>query len=262
MLKHNMRVALGLLVILPFAGLATATWAQTTPAECVAGVSPQDRLDAILAHMDRPESQTKNDEHRRSETQFVLPHIKSGDHVLDVGAGGGYATMLLSAAVCDGTVDSQNPKAWVEGFKIGPQQQAMVAARPNIHLVTADFDSIPMPATPYDVIFIGTVYHDTNNVDGHDMAKQDKNLLSLLKPGGLLILTDHNTAAGVGDSATNTLHRIEKAKVIADFTAAGFELAEDSDALANPEDDHSKNVFDPSVRGKTDRMALVFKRPL
>ena len=31
--------------------------------------------------------------------------------------------------------------------------------------------------------------------------------------------------------------------------------------LRNPEDDHSKNVFDPSIRGRTDRFVYRFRRP-
>ncbi len=88
----------------------------------------------------------------------------------------------------------------------------------------------------------------------------DKALGSLLKDDGIIVLTDHKTVDGAGTSATNTLHRIDKATVLADFKAAGFKLVEDSDALANPADDHTLKVFDPTVRGKTDRMALVFKK--
>jgi predicted methyltransferase len=31
--------------------------------------------------------------------------------------------------------------------------------------------------------------------------------------------------------------------------------------LANAEDDHTKSVFDPEIRGKTDRYALRFRKP-
>src|SRR5262249_8387236 len=124
------------------------------------------------------------------------------------------------------------------------------------------FSKLPAPAAPYDAIFIGTIYHDTYNEDGHDAVAMDKALLAALKPGGLVILTDHKTVDGAGSSATNTLHRIDKATVLADFKAAGFELVEDSDVLANPADDHLLKVFDPTIRGRTDRMALVFRRPL
>jgi len=44
-------------------------------------------------------------------------------------------------------------------------------------------------------------------------------------------------------------------------TAAGFRLAGESAVLANPNDDHSKVVFDPSIRLKTDQFILKFRKP-
>jgi len=35
----------------------------------------------------------------------------------------------------------------------------------------------------------------------------------------------------------------------------------ESNALANPEDDHTKGVFDPEIRGKTDRFVLRVRKP-
>jgi predicted methyltransferase len=137
----------------------------------------------------------------------------------------------------------------------------MAAARRNIHLVTSDFDKVPVPAKPYDVIFIGTIYHDTYNMPGADGVAMDKALYATLKPGGLVVVIDHNAPAGSGIADTNTLHRIDKARVTSDFKAAGFELVTDSNALANPADTRTLKVFDPAIRGHTDRMALVFKKP-
>ena len=31
--------------------------------------------------------------------------------------------------------------------------------------------------------------------------------------------------------------------------------------LRNPADDHSLNVFDPAIRGKTDRFVFKFRKP-
>jgi predicted methyltransferase len=137
----------------------------------------------------------------------------------------------------------------------------MAKARPNIHLVQSDFDKVPVPAQPYDAIFIGTIYHDTYNMPGANGVAMDKVLAATLKPGGLVIVVDHAAPAGSGTSDTNTLHRIDKQVVLDDFKTAGFELVADSNALANPADDHSLKVFDPAIRGHTDRFALVFKKP-
>jgi predicted methyltransferase len=57
------------------------------------------------------------------------------------------------------------------------------------------------------------------------------------------------------------LHRIDEATVKAEVLAAGFKLDKESKLFANPADDHSKFVFDPAIRGKTDQFLLRFRKP-
>lgn len=261
MLKPALSIAFALtLTAISGQALPGQAMAATAP-ECAANASVDTRLSAALAKADRPDKIKANDEVRASENRFLVAHIKPGDHVLDLGAGGGYSSWLLSSVVCDGSVDSQFTAQGMSKPETQATWKATMDARPNIHVLIADFDKVPVPAKPYDAIFIGTIYHDTYNIAGADGVKMDKALLAALKPGGIVVLVDHTAAAGTGTTTTNTLHRIDKAAVLADFKAAGFELAEDSPALANPADDHSLKVFDPAIRGKTDRMALVFKKP-
>ena len=82
-----------------------------------------------------------------------------------------------------------------------------------------------------------------------------------IKPGGILGIVDHQAASGSPGETGNTLHRIDSAIVIAELTAAGFVLDGESDALRNTDDDHTKGVFDPEIRGKTDRYVLRFRKP-
>ena len=255
-----MKSFITLSLALVLSGVAHASPAQTAP-ECEASASLDTRLAAALARPDRPDKIKASDEARASENRFLLHYVRPGDHVLDMGAGGGYSSWLLSAAVCGGSVDSQNPPDWVSGADSQTYWQATITARPNIHAVTSAFTAIPAPAQPYDLVFIGTIYHDTYNEAGADAVAMDRNLLADLKPGGLVVVVDHNAVPGSGIAATSTLHRIDKAQVLADFKAAGFELVTDSDALANTDDDHRLKVFADPVRGHTDRMALVFKKP-
>jgi len=46
-----------------------------------------------------------------------------------------------------------------------------------------------------------------------------------------------------------------------EVTAAGFTFAGESAALRNPADDHTKAVFDPSLRGHTDQFIYKFRKP-
>ena len=57
------------------------------------------------------------------------------------------------------------------------------------------------------------------------------------------------------------LHRIDPETVKADFLRGGFVLDGTSNLLRMPSDDLSKNVFDPAIRGKTDRFVFRFKKP-
>jgi predicted methyltransferase len=44
-------------------------------------------------------------------------------------------------------------------------------------------------------------------------------------------------------------------------TSVGFRFAGQSPVLANPADDHSRSVFDPAIRGRTDQFVFRFVKP-
>jgi predicted methyltransferase len=83
-------------------------------------------------------------------------------------------------------------------------------------------------------------------------------LKKALKPGGVLGLIDMETNA---KEHNPKLHRVNEAYVKQELAEAGFELDGEAAFLRNPNDDYSKVVFDPKVRGKTDRFVLRFKKP-
>jgi predicted methyltransferase len=94
-----------------------------------------------------------------------------------------------------------------------------------------------------------------------DMAAFNKLVFNSLKPGGVFFIVDHAAGSGTGATLSPQLHRIDRATVISEVTAAGFQLVGESDILHNPADDHSRTVFDPAIRMKTDQFILKFRRP-
>src|SRR5690606_40001650 len=122
-------------------------------------------------------------------------------------------------------------------------------------------DELPLPEDgSLDAVIMSQAYHDLVLGD-EDRDEMNRRVFRALKSGGVYGIIDHAAAPGTGTSTTESLHRIDKQFVIDEITAAGFELAGESDALANPEDDHSVAVFDPSVSGQTDRFVLRFEKP-
>jgi predicted methyltransferase len=57
------------------------------------------------------------------------------------------------------------------------------------------------------------------------------------------------------------LHRIDPAHVKAQLISSGFKFEGESTVLRNPNDDHTKGVFDPAIRGKTDQFIYKFRKP-
>jgi len=83
-------------------------------------------------------------------------------------------------------------------------------------------------------------------------------LHTLLKPGGVLGIIDHH---GNDDADNESLHRIPVSVVLVAVEASPFELDASSDLLRNPADDRTHNVFEESIRGKTDRFVLKLRKP-
>ena len=75
------------------------------------------------------------------------------------------------------------------------------------------------------------------------------------------MVIDHMAADGSGMRDTDTLHRIDINTVRKQVMSAGFDYYGSTAVLRNPDDDHTKAVFDPSVRGHTDQFVLVFRKP-
>ena len=88
-----------------------------------------------------------------------------------------------------------------------------------------------------------------------------KTLFAATKPGGIVAVIDHVGPAGDTRAIVDKLHRIDPETVKADFLRGGFVLDGTSNLLRMPSDDLSKNVFDPAIRGKTDRFVFRFKKP-
>jgi predicted methyltransferase len=115
-----------------------------------------------------------------------------------------------------------------------------------------------------DVVLNVLFYHDLRRESAEesvDTADMNRRIYDALKPGGAYLVIDHNAQEGSGWRDAMSLHRIDAATIRHEVTAAGFELAEDSDLLANPADDRTESMRAPEIRGRTDQAVLLFRKP-
>ena len=143
-----------------------------------------------------------------------------------------------------------------------PLKAAAAAPGSNIVVSTDPINDTVLPKG-LDVVFIRQNYHDLYDkfMGPADVPAFNKKVYDALKPGGVYVILDHAAVPGAPMQVTETLHRIDVARVKADMAAAGFKLDAESKVLANPDDDHTKMVFNPAIRGKTDQFLLRFKKP-
>lgn len=248
-------------------------------------------LSAAMSNSARPEADKARDAARRPEQVLEFIGIKPGMTVIDIIAGGGYYTELLAAAVADdGKVVSHNFE-WGLQFRQGASAQAIkekAERYPNIVKLVAELAPMQPPESlwsrvnpapwpvdlgpyetdpePYwgtlDAAFLGLNLHDAYIWDEDDQDSAVKLLSSifrLLKPGGVLGVTEHR---GMNGQDNHTLHRLTDEKAKQFLTEAGFVIEAESDILANPDDDHTKNIFDQSLGRNTDRMLIRARKPL
>jgi len=203
--------------------------------------------------------------------QFELirfARVAAGSTVIDVYPGDGDWTRLFSDVVGpEGRVYSFVP-AEVADFKNDPVGRMRTLAkepgRENVEAVSADLVAMPEATRPADVLWMHLFYHDLHTAliqkKGATAADFNRAVFERLKPGGCYVIVDHAAAAGAGTGVAQSLHRIDPATVREEVEAAGFVLDGESTILANKDDQHSIKVFDPSIKGETDRFAYRFVR--
>ena len=229
------------------------------------GLAADANIAGALADASRPDKDRALDAQRKAAEVVELSGLKPGDAAADVFPGSGYYTRIFAKVVGPKgkvyavvpTEAAEKPYKPLEPMKALASEPGYGNVEPLVQHMNA-FD----PPQKLDLVFVSQFYHDMHNTayGGPDIASVNRAVFKALKPGGRYLIIDHS-APGTGISTTNTLHRIDEAAVKSEVEAAGFKLDKSSAVLANPADPHTANVFDPSVRGKTDQFILVFRKP-
>jgi predicted methyltransferase len=244
-----LRAAAAALVLLGSVGTATSAFAADIP----------DYIRKAVESKSRPEAMTSRDSLRKPAEVLALAGVKPGDRVIEFASFGQYFTTLVADIIGEKGIVYMYDLPYTEA-RAGVANRAFVATHANARHEFVDYNTFALPQN-IDVVLNVLYYHDLplNNID---TANLNKRILAALKPGGIFFVVDHNAAPGSGTRDTKALHRIDPAVIKQEVLAAGFELVEESNLLANPADDHTKGIsFAPGVRGTTDQSIFKFRKP-
>lgn len=229
-------------------------------------------VEAALANPDRIEQDRDEDDARQPVRLLGFLGLEQGDRVLDFVAAGGYYSELMARAVGpEGFILAHNPPLFIEGFQMRPGLDARGYGErlPNSISYEYAVDETPIEPNSLDFALFNMVFHDFWYVPAEgappvssDPAAVLASLYAGMKPGGIVGIVDHVGIAGSDPlEETQRAHRVDPAIIRTMMTEAGFVLDAEADFLRNPEDDHQMNVFNPEIRGQTDRVVYRFRKP-
>lgn len=166
-----------------------------------------------------------------------------------------------------GAVVAYNNASYLKYAEDKPAQRYGNNRLANVMQLTTPPEDLPLDPASIDAALFVLAYHDLHwkSKDGSwpptDPAKALAKLVPALKPGATVVVIDHvATAGGDPDVTVDTLHRIDPAVIKRELEAAGLVFEGESTEFQNPADDHTKPVFDESIRHKTDRVMYKFKK--
>ncbi len=210
----------------------------------------------------------ERDAQRQSAYVLDFFGIQPGMAVLDLFSGGGYYAELVSYLVGPGgRVVAHNNSPYLEFAGKELAKRFTPGRLPNVERLLAENNELELPAEAFDAALMMLAYHDVyfdSPEEGWPLIDAPRMLAEIyrsLKPGGILGVVDHVAEQGAPAEVGVTLHRIDPVRLKREITAAGFVFDAESNVLRNPADDLTRSVFDPEVRGRTDRVVLRFRKP-
>ena len=238
---------------------------------CMASLTFSASANIYREAVDNPNRSAKEreiDSKRKPDQVLEFFEIQPGMDVLDVFAGGGYYTEILSYLVGQkGSVTLFNNNPW-QAFAAKAVEDRLKNNRlPNVKPLITKPEALDAQNKQYDAALFILGMHDLYYADPKqgwvaiDRSKFLKAIYNSLKPGAIFGVIDANAMQGVdNEKIGHKLHRVDPATLIEDVIDAGFVLTEQSDVLRNPNDDKNTSVFLPQNRYNTDRSVLKFRK--
>lgn len=225
-----------------------------------------DAIRNSIASPQRTDADRERDTREKPAEVLAFAGVRPGMTVADLLSGGGYYTELLSGVVGpSGKVYAVNNVPYLNYSKKGREERFTEGRLGNVEHRVVEASYMNLPPKSVDVAIMVMSFHDIFWIDEKEGWPEISttgfydSVKRVLKPGGKLLIIDHNAPPGSGREMAGKAHRLNEEWAKNSLTSNGFVLEKTFDGLRNPADQLDKMVFDPAVRGKTDRYVHLYR---
>ena len=221
-----------------------------------------DKLSAALASPSRSDADKALDMGRKPAPVLAYLGLEEGMTALDIMAGGGWFTEVLSYAVgSEGTVYMQNgPASLARGTTEATVTERLQGRLNNVERVNKDLGELGLAPNSVDFAITNMNFHDVYNRSPEAAQTMLQAVMAVLKPGGVFAIIDH---AGTMGADNASLHRVPEESVLEAARQAGFTMMEaDSQILNVPTDDHSLPSSAAELDRNTDRFIVKLTKSM
>lgn len=240
--------------------------ALSLPAWTVTALAADAAIDKAIASPERTVQDRERDARDKPAEVLAFAGVKPGMTVADIFSAGGYYTELLAGVVGPGgKVLAINNVPYANFAKDEIKKRFTEGRFTNVTPRIVEASHMYIEPKSVDLAIIVMAYHDTYWIDEKENWPQIDNdgfiesVKRMLKPAGKLLIVDHNAAVGTGKEVAGSLHRLNEDWARKSLEAHGFVFEKSYDGLRNKSDPLDKMVYDPSIKGKTDRYVHLYR---
>jgi predicted methyltransferase len=221
-------------------------------------------LAAMQGDIRTPEERAR-DVNRMPAEILEFFRMRENLRVIEILPAGGWFTKILAPVLADsGKLYVVHPA----GFYADAYRR--IANLPGLEKVEElDWGAAPSgsggpfgPSGRWDVepVDLALTFRNYHNFSPADRAAVNRSVFDALKPGGYYGIVDHTRRHNEPTTRENG-RRVDPVLVIKEVQEAGFELVDFSNLYYRPNDALALEVGNPEVNDRTDRIALLFRKP-
>ncbi len=225
----------------------------------------QQRVIAALQGEIRTPEERARDVNRLPAEILEFFRMREDMRVIEILPAGGWFTKILAPVLRD---EGRLYVAHPAGFYADAYRR--IADLPGLEEVeeigwgaTAQGSGGPFgPSGRWDVepVDLAVTFRNYHNFSPADRAAVNRSVFAALKSGGYYGIVDHTRRHNEPQNRQNG-RRVDPVLVIKEVQDAGFELVDFSDLYYRPNDALALEVANPEVNDRTDRIALLFRKP-